>query len=478
MAYPGQTITPKLGLSLIGQDEVIAENFSLIDAAFSGSVVNAVGISGGNTLGATGSSTGSVYFQGGNNITLSGTGSTIVIVGGAGGGGGNFSAGVSGGNTLGTSGTVSNQIVFAGGNNVTLSGSTNAGGISVTISGPNTVAQSVQTQGSVLINGSSGSIVLTAGNNITLSQNASTITVSAANQTVQTQGSVLINGSSGSIVFTAGNNITLSQSASTITISASNQSVQTQNCVDISLAGNSTSAGGGFALISSGTAIFAGGNNITLSQNGQGVTISGGAATNSFMVLNSVLTVALSNAANGNVFPVFMQNWLSISQANAMVSINMASSATNNSSMGLTLSASLIVFTRSGSTLASVSSGSASFGYASLTSNQSTDSISGLRAFSVPINAIFTPGDYWLNFNTSLSTSGNLAGSCSVVFASVNTMLFSGGLGGNAAASAAVVPGWGHYTIANSSSSFTLGGTASASANRLDPYLVLMNFSA
>lgn len=44
--------------------------------------------------------------------------------------------------------------------------------------------------------------------------------------------------------------------------------------VDISLAGNTA---GALGLISSGTAIFAGGNNITLSQNGQSVTISGAA---------------------------------------------------------------------------------------------------------------------------------------------------------------------------------------------------------
>jgi hypothetical protein len=58
-------------------------------------------------------------------------------------------------------------------------------------------------------------------------------------------------------------------------ISAPTQTAQTQNCVDLSLSGNSTSAGAGYILISSGTAVLAGGNNITLSQNGQSITISG-----------------------------------------------------------------------------------------------------------------------------------------------------------------------------------------------------------
>src|SRR5271155_4346830 len=49
------------------------------------------------------------------------------------------------------------------------------------------------------------------------------------------------------------------------------QTVQTQNVVDVTLGGNTT---GTLALISSGTLFLAGGNNVTLSQNGNSVTIS------------------------------------------------------------------------------------------------------------------------------------------------------------------------------------------------------------
>ena len=49
------------------------------------------------------------------------------------------------------------------------------------------------------------------------------------------------------------------------------QTVQTQNAVDITLGGNTS---GVLALISSGTATIAGGNNITLNQSGNAVTIS------------------------------------------------------------------------------------------------------------------------------------------------------------------------------------------------------------
>jgi hypothetical protein len=53
------------------------------------------------------------------------------------------------------------------------------------------------------------------------------------------------------------------------------QTVQTQNVVDVTLAGNTA---GALALVSSGTLTLAGGNNITVSQAGNAVTISGPAA--------------------------------------------------------------------------------------------------------------------------------------------------------------------------------------------------------
>jgi hypothetical protein len=80
------------------------------------------------------------------------------------------------------------------------------------------------------------------------------------------------------IVFVGGNNVTLSQSvnlsSATLTISAAAQSVQTQNLHNVTLGGNTL---GGMAQVSSGTMMLAGGNNITLSQNGNTVSIIGGA---------------------------------------------------------------------------------------------------------------------------------------------------------------------------------------------------------
>jgi hypothetical protein len=100
-------------------------------------------LEGANTAGTTGSTlttTGVLYFSGGNGITLSGNSNTIVISGAnAGTGAGSFSAGMSNtGSTAGTSGLVGGQIVFAGTNGILLSQSVNGASATLTINGQQT----------------------------------------------------------------------------------------------------------------------------------------------------------------------------------------------------------------------------------------------------------------------------------------------------------------------------------------------------
>lgn len=115
-------------------------------------------------------------------------------------------------------------------------------------------------------------------------------------------------GSSGTvnrgIVFVGGNNVTLSQSvnasSATLSISAVAQTVQTQNLHNLTLGGNTA---GVMAQVSSGTLILAGGNNITLSQNGNAVSIIGGAGGGGgggIALANSQVTYT-SGTANLNV---------------------------------------------------------------------------------------------------------------------------------------------------------------------------------
>lgn len=101
-------------------------------------------------------------------------------------------------------------------------------------------------------------------------------TVTTPAQTVQPVAFSAANGSAlfSTIQFANSNNVSFSTGTQGIyaTVTTPAQTVQTQNLHNVSLSGNTA---GVMAQISSGTMIFAGGNNITLSQNGQSVTISG-----------------------------------------------------------------------------------------------------------------------------------------------------------------------------------------------------------
>jgi hypothetical protein len=260
--------------------------------------------SGGHSAGNTGTNAAALILVGGNNITLSqdssGGGATVTIIGaagGTGGGGGSFIGGVSGGNTLGISGTNSLALVLAGGNNITLSQATDSNGNSVTISGATQSAESNSFGISNLGNtaGISGTIasnqarlLLAGGNNITLSQSiaggSATITISAANtlaQSVQTLG-----------LFGVGN--TTGQSSSS-TVDARSLSFDGAGIASVGMSGGSViisvpaggGGGDGFNILSLGgntagvltmflsaTVNLAGGNNITLSQTSNSVTIS------------------------------------------------------------------------------------------------------------------------------------------------------------------------------------------------------------
>jgi hypothetical protein len=222
-----------------------------------------------------------------------------------------LSAGVStGGNTSGnTTVNTGSRLVFVGTNNITLSQGTAAGATTITVSGPTTAAQSVQTQGILNVAlsnvgntaGDTGvnsgtRYVLAGGNNITVSggtaAGATTVTISAANQTVQTQGVLSagvsnVGNTSGNttvntgsrLVFAGGNNITLSQGtaagATTITISAPNLGAG-------AFSGGASNLGNtaGDTGITGTRLIMVGSNNITLSQatdaNGGTLSIIGG----------------------------------------------------------------------------------------------------------------------------------------------------------------------------------------------------------
>lgn len=251
------------------------------------------------------------------------------------------------GNTSGTSGTVNRGVVFVGGNNITLSQSVNASSATITISagaggGGIALANSQTTYisgtahlgvggGAITIASTTGQSFhfsvphtssLAATGAVSIATNGSTISIGAPafsagmsniGNTLGTSGTA-----SNQVVFAGGNNITLSQSTAaggnTISIAAANQTVQTQNLQHVMLSGNTS---GAMAQISSGTLTLAGGNNVTLSQNGNAVTISagvggGGAAAtglyfDNMFQQNSVQGISFTSVSTGMFGRVLLQ---------------------------------------------------------------------------------------------------------------------------------------------------------------------------
>lgn len=116
---------------------------------------------------------------------------------------------------------------------------------------------------------SNGTLFLAGGNNVTLSQNSNSITISAntaaaANLSISAGAST---GAFGGVTFSNANGISFGLANGTITASGGG--------IGVTLGGNTA---GALALVTSGTMFLAGGNNVTLSQNGNSITISGATA--------------------------------------------------------------------------------------------------------------------------------------------------------------------------------------------------------
>lgn len=303
----------------------------------------------GNTSGDTGFASQSIQFIGGNNITLSGStaaGAITITISGPNAGGaqtgisgiqvsnttytsgtvtfqnangisfgqsgaqgisasytvptvpGQFSGGLSNiGNTAGDTASVTGRLILAGGNNVTLSGSTNGASMTITVSGPNTVAQTNQ------------QMTLFATGNTTQS---STGTTNASSMLFRGAGNVSVGITAGSIVISAtesNQQMTMFATGNTTqsssgTSNASSLIFRGEGVASVGITAGSVvisvpAGGGGFAGggISGGNTsgdtgsvtarlIFAGGNNITLSGSTNGgsmtITISGGAGAGGF----------------------------------------------------------------------------------------------------------------------------------------------------------------------------------------------------
>ena len=120
---------------------------------------------------------------------------------------------------------------------------------------------------------STGTLVLAGGNNVTLSQNGQSITFSAG-QSTQTQPAGSIAGIGISSATQAGSTLGATLSTNGLSLAVP-QWITGGGGVDVSMGGKTAGVAG---LVSTGTLVLAGGNNVTLSQNGNSITISANTA--------------------------------------------------------------------------------------------------------------------------------------------------------------------------------------------------------
>ena len=227
-------------------------------------------------------------------------------------GGGGFTGGVStGGNTLGNTGSQTGSLYFAGGNNITLSVATAAGGAqTITISGPNTAA--VPTSYVSQVNGSSGAVSMAVGSSLSSSTNGSSITWGLASNittALQSAGAYLTTAAqssvsnvsaisaatnntgggtatlSGGVSFSNANSVTFYTSAGNAVVAS--VSFPPDINQGISNVGNTA---GNTGTASSGVQVFAGSNMITAS-----MSTAAGSSTLWFNATQSVQTQASGN---------------------------------------------------------------------------------------------------------------------------------------------------------------------------------------
>jgi len=351
-----------------------------------------------------------------------------------------FSGGVStGGNTSGNTGVVTGQLVLAGGNNVTLSGSTNAGSMTVTISaGAGGAANSMT--GYWLGNSltpftSSGTLALSSvvvqGSSATNNNNA--LYGGISNGSLQLGVPPLFIGvfnigntsgntglQSGQAVFAGGNNITLSVSTQT----AANGIFGTQTYQTITI---SAGAGGGAGT----NTYFATGNTVssssgTIAQSSMIVNALGGVSagiSNGSLLISAPATSSISGASGITV----QTNASTISVGLAPASVFAVGNTTQTSSNSVNLSS----FSISGAGQVSVGLSNGSIVISALppqlsmfqalamdnvftltTSNQSSNGVIGVAPISNPYPFTATRADMFVTVSVSSSSNS----SCSANF--------------------------------------------------------------
>lgn len=403
----------------------------------------------GNTLGVSTVSGTNVVLQGGGNISLSGTGRTIVVYGTTTSSGG---VALSAGSQSVSTGTVS----FA-----------NSNGISFGMSGSNQITASYTVPTSYVsnVNGSSGQISIAAGSSLSSSTAGSSITFGLASNittALQSAGNYLTTArasTDGVGLNTAQTNVTWTVNSSGISLNAAGYAGTNLSTANVSATLNSS----GLTLSAPAVSALSNGNNITISNTGtnvgisaQAVAVGAGTQTATSGTLNFV-------NSNGVTFGMSGSNQITASVAGggggAMYANLSGATSGNTTASGNTLNFSGINVTLSGTNASQIAisapaTSSLSAGNnISLSSNGSTI---GLSALAVGLNTAQTNVTWTVNSSgISLNAAGYAGTGTSATNASVT--LNSAGL------AISVAPPGAGVVYANLSGNTTGNTTASGS---------------
>lgn len=404
---------------------------------------------GGNTAGDTTAVTGRLILAGGNNITLSGSSNagsmTITISAGAGGAG--LSAGFSTmGNTLGDTGAVTGRLIFVGSQNITMSGSTNAGSMTVTVSGPTGGGAGMSNLGNTA--GTSGTVgarlVFVGSQGISLSQS----TANTGSGTLTIYGAPFIS-SYENVLFVS--NITQSVAPGSVS-----------QAVAFMLPAN-----GSFSFLRIPIALST--NSTTLSTAAASLSGSCSVVTTWNAVLYSMNTGANSRSLQ----------WVTSGSGGATMlnSISVGADGTSGS-----YTQSLAMQVEGGGTTRTTQYTVANTNY-SFTTNQIFTAFSGSRFLDIPLAASLPAGPYWLIFGMSTNSASNsarisAATNCAIGYSrhyavsqgNINFMIM-----GSTDATSGGLLGAGSFSTAGGGTTANLPMSAiSSSASNLRPYFQLL----
>jgi hypothetical protein len=154
------------------------------------------------------------------------------------------------------------------------------------------------------------------------------------------------------------------------------------------------------------TSSLVGAGGLSISTNGSTISVYENPLTRMIWPVAGQLT-AVTGPGQGSISVQYVQPFwpVTASRVDALVSWSGGTAATSNT-MGVALSAYAAIFTRNGSTLSSLSSGSTQTTYTYASNSAGAPLYSpAMRPVSVPVNISMTPGEYFVAFNFSTNST-------------------------------------------------------------------------